>query len=184
MRAVAEQHCGAGAAVKPSSFVSRTTRYTIVGAVCAATHNVVMILGDLAGVHYVPMTLLSFSLVTPLGYLLHCGFTFGERLCLQGLLRFASGVAAGFPLSLAVMAILCSGLRLPVVIAAPIATVVLLLWNYTSARWAIVGCWRFYGAPQCRGQVAGLFAGAEPWRSGNRASVATTSSSDSWRKSE
>jgi len=141
---MAEQHRGAGAAVKLPSFISRTARYTIVGGVCAATHNIVMILGDFAGAHYVPMTLVSFSLVTPLGYLLHCGFTFGERLSLQGLLRFTSGVAAGFPLSLAVMAILCSGLRLPVVVAAPIATAVLFLWNYASARWAIVGRWHVF----------------------------------------
>ena len=150
---MAQQHYGAGAAVSLQTFVGRTARYTVVGAICAAAHNAVMILGDLAGAHYVPMTLLSFSTVTPLGYLLHSGFTFGEKLSLNGLLRFASGIAAGFPLSLLTMGILCTGLHLPVVAAAPIATAVLFLWNYASARWAIVGRWRLFG-PRCDPHVS------------------------------
>jgi putative flippase GtrA len=125
--------------VKQYPVAERTARYTVVGAICAATHNAVMILGDLAGGHYVPMTFLSFGIVTPLGYLLHSGFTFKTQLSVGGFLRFALGVAAGFPLSLLTMAILCTGLGLPVVIAAPVATITLYLWNYASAHTAIIG---------------------------------------------
>lgn len=117
----------------------RPGRYVIVGAVCALAHNAIMILGDWAGGHYLPMSAVSFLLVTPLGYWLHCCFTFVERLSFRGFLRFASGVAAGFPITLLVMAILCTGLELEVIIAAPIATVVLFIWNYVSAHWAILG---------------------------------------------
>ncbi|MGP0061729.1 MAG: GtrA family protein [Beijerinckiaceae bacterium] len=131
------------AAMQPHPLVGQTARYTFVGAICAATNNAVMILGDLAGEHYVPMMVLSFALVTPLGYLLHSGFTFNERLSLDGLLRFACGIAVGFPLSLLTMAILCTELGLRVVIAAPVATLVLFLWNYASAHWAIIGRSRF-----------------------------------------
>jgi hypothetical protein len=79
-----------------------------------------MILGDLAGRHYAPMTVLSFGVMTPLGYLLHSHFTFREKLSSRGFLRFASGGAAGFPLSLLSMAILCTGLGLSVLIARPL----------------------------------------------------------------
>jgi putative flippase GtrA len=113
-----------------------------VGAICAVANNAVMILGNLAGVHYVPMTVLSFVLVTPLGYLLHSRFTFRQRRSLRGFGGFASGVATGFPISLLSMAILCTGFGLPVVLAAPIATILLFLWNYASAHWAILGRWR------------------------------------------
>jgi hypothetical protein len=41
------------------------------------------------------------------------------------------------------MAILCTGLGIPVIIAAPTATIVLFLWNYASAHWAILGTLRF-----------------------------------------
>jgi putative flippase GtrA len=136
---VAKQYRDLGSAVTPHPVAARTARYAIVGAICALTYNAVMILGDLAGGHYGPMTILSFGIVTPLGYLMHSSFTFKERPSLRGFLRFASGVAAGFPLSLLSMAILCTGLGLPVVIAAPIATITLFLWNYASAHWAIFG---------------------------------------------
>lgn len=117
----------------------RPARYVVVGAICAAMHNVIMIGGDWLGAHYLPMNFVSFALVTPLGYWLHSDFTFHGTLSLRGFLRFAAGVAAGFPISLLVMAILCSGLGLPVIIAAPVATLVLFIWNYASAHWAILG---------------------------------------------
>ena len=118
---------------------SRPARYLVVGAICAAAHNLVMIAGDALGGHYLPLSFLSFALVTPLGYALHTAFTFREPRSVSSFLRFASGVAAGFPISLAAMAFFCSLLQLPVVVAAPAATLVLLVWNYASAHWAILG---------------------------------------------
>lgn len=117
----------------------RTMRYVFVGAICAVVNNAVIILGDLVGWHYLPMTVFAFVIVTCLGYVLHCRFTFAERSSLRGLMRFAFAAAASFPLSVAVMASLCSGLHLPVVVATPVATVVLFLWNYAAAHWAIIG---------------------------------------------
>jgi hypothetical protein len=35
------------------------------------------------------------------------------------------------------MAILCTGLGLPVALAFPITTIMLFVWNYASAHWAI-----------------------------------------------
>jgi putative flippase GtrA len=102
-----------------------------------------MIVGDLLGGHYLPLTFLSFLLVTPLGYWLHSGVTFGARMSLRGLLRFSSGIAAGFPMSLLAMALFVSGLGLPVVVAAPAATAVLFIWNYVVTHWAILGRLRF-----------------------------------------
>jgi putative flippase GtrA len=121
---------------------ARSARYFSVGAFCALTHNAVMILGDLAGAHYGPMTLVSFAITTLLGYCLHAAVTFRERLSWRAFARFAAGVATGYPISFVVMAILCSGLGLPVVIAAPVATIALFLWNYACAHWAILGNWR------------------------------------------
>jgi putative flippase GtrA len=130
--------------MKARPIAARTARYAMTGALCAVAHNAVMILGDAAGDHYVPMTVLSFALVTPLGYLLHAGFTFKEPLSWRAFLRFAAGVTAGFPLSILTMAIFCTGFGLPVVIAAPLATLTLVLWNYASTHWAIIGRLRFH----------------------------------------
>jgi putative flippase GtrA len=125
--------------VKQLPFVGRTARYALIAAICAAASNAVIILGDVAGGHYVPVIIFAFAVVTPLGYFLHSSFTFGERRSWVGLLRFVSAGALAFPLSLLTMAILCTGLGLRVAIAAPIATVLLFVWNYASAHWAIVG---------------------------------------------
>lgn len=119
------------------SHLGRTTWYTLIGAVCALAQNGVMIVGAAAGGHYAWLAVLAFALVTPLGYILHARITFVEKTSWRHFIRFASGVAAGFPLYFAVMAVLCSGFGLAVAIAAPIATVVLYLWNYISAHWAI-----------------------------------------------
>lgn len=97
-----------------------------------------MIGGDMAGGHYLALSLLSFAIVTPLGYVLHARFTFRKILSASAFLRFAAGVAVGFPLSVLVMAALCTGLDLPVIVAAPVATIILFAWNYASAHLAIL----------------------------------------------
>lgn len=113
-------------------------RYLLVACLCAAAHNLIMIGGDLVGGGFAAMTLVSFLLVTPTAYALHSRFTFGEHLSVSGLLRFVSGTAMALPLSLLAMTLLCAVLKLPVIVAAPIATIALFLWNYASAHLAIL----------------------------------------------
>lgn len=43
-----------------------------------------------------------------------------------------------YPISVAMMIVLCSGLSLSVAIATPIATVALFVWNFVAAHWAIL----------------------------------------------
>jgi putative flippase GtrA len=116
----------------------RPARYLVIGAVCALAHNLVMIVGDWLGAHYLALMLVSFGLVTPMAYWLHTAFTFDAPRTLRSFSRFAAGVATGFPLSLLLTALLFSGLGAPMIIAAPVTTVLLVFWNYCSARWAIV----------------------------------------------
>jgi putative flippase GtrA len=117
-------------------------RYLLVACLCAGAHNLIMIAGDRAGGNYAVMTLVSFLIVTPTAYALHSHFTFNAPRSLRALVRFASGTAMALPLSLLAMIVLCSVLTLPVVIAAPISTVLLFLWNYISAHLSIVGGFR------------------------------------------
>lgn len=124
--------------MKWGDILAHLRRYLTVGALCALVHNVVMIGGDLARLHYLPATLLSFAIVTPLGYTLHCRYTFRKAHSLEGFLRFMAGIAVGYPLSLALMALFCSVMGLPVWVAAPLATAALFVFNYLSARWAIL----------------------------------------------
>ena len=117
----------------------RPARYIIVGATCAALYNLVMILGERAGVGYVWSSICSLFAVIPAGYLLHAGFTFGKDLSWSAFLRFAGSILASFPISLLTIALLSSGAGLPMLIAAPLATLVLFVWNYAITHWAILG---------------------------------------------
>lgn len=127
-----------GASPRKRPLVERGWRYTLVGAVCATAHNVIMIVADQVGVHYLLGTVISFLAVTPLGYALHSRFTFAEPLRVKAFARFVGGVAMAYPISVAMMIVLCSGLGLSVAIATPIATVALFVWNFIAAHWAIL----------------------------------------------
>lgn len=139
VRGLAGQHGSEDAAVRLNAWTGRTMRYTMIGAFCALLNNLAIIIGNFLGIHYLPMTIASFVIVTPLAYLLHAGFTFKEPGSLRGFLRFAAGLATAFPVFFLFMAILCTCLRVPVVVAAPVTTIVLYVWNYATAHWAIRG---------------------------------------------
>lgn len=122
-----------------SRSAARAGRYLVVGAVCAGVWNSVIVLGDWLGAHYALAAAAAFVILAPLGYSLHVAFTFKERASWRGFLVFTSGLAAGFPISLAVVAILCSGLGLRPAIAAPISTAVMFFYNYALTHWAVLG---------------------------------------------
>lgn len=118
--------------------VRQSSRYLAGGGACALLHNIIMIGTSAHGMPYPPALVLSFSLTTPLGYLIHSAYTFETACSWQRLQRFLAGAASGFLVSAALMVLLCSGLGISVAIATPIATVLLFVWNFVLARWAIL----------------------------------------------
>ncbi|QJB68530.1 GtrA family protein [Parasphingorhabdus halotolerans] len=120
------------------SVLAEPRRYVSVGLICAIIHNVVVIGASHMGMHYMIALILSFAIVTPTGYALHTAYTFGKGYSWRQFARFTSGVAVGFPISFAIMVVLCSYLGFSTWVATPIATILLFLWNYASARWAIL----------------------------------------------
>jgi putative flippase GtrA len=134
---VAQQYRHAGPAVNLYSFAGRTVRYTLVGAICAVLNNILIIGGAFFGVNYVVMSFAAFAFVTTFAYLMHTSFTFREPRSVRGLIRFSSGVATGFPLFIALMAAFCSGLGMSIAVATPLSTILLYVWNFGLAHWAI-----------------------------------------------
>ena len=113
-------------------------RFLGVGLACAILHNVVMIAGDWSGWHYVASSVASLMIVTVFGYQLHSRWTFpGAERSRTSFARYAITVSANFPLSLAGLFVLVDVLGLPVPIAAPVVTVVLLAFNFIANRWAL-----------------------------------------------
>lgn len=113
-------------------------RYVLVGLFCAGLHNVVMIGLDMARIHYTVALVVSLAVTGLAGYLLHSLYTFERDLAGARLMRFVSGLLAGFVINLLLMFALCDGLGVPVPIATPIATIALFLFNFVAARWAIL----------------------------------------------
>jgi putative flippase GtrA len=122
--------------------IARGGRYLTVGALFAVAHNVIMIGADFAGIHYVLSMIISFLVLVPMAYALHSRYTFRQAYSLAGFLRYAGGMIAAYPLSLGLMVLFCTGLDWPVLVAAPLTTVLLIVYNYASAHWAIIRRWR------------------------------------------
>ena len=113
-------------------------RYLAGGAICAILNNIILIGGDALGFGYGLLTFLTFLITGTVAYRLHCWFTFRKARRWDGYLQFMAGIALGVPVTLLLLALLCSLLGLPMWIAAPVLTVLMLLYNYANARLAIV----------------------------------------------
>lgn len=116
----------------------QSSRYLAVGVFCALLHNITVICGTQFGIAYPVALIVSFCTTTPVGYFLHSVFTFDRAPCWNRLQRFLVTSIMGFLGSTLLMVLLCTGLRVPVIVATPVTTVLLFLWNFTSARWAIL----------------------------------------------
>jgi putative flippase GtrA len=135
--AVAEQLRHADHDMSLRSRLAELRRYLSVGVVCAALHNLVVISAAWLGLHYLLALLLWAIIVTPTGYALHTSYTFGASFSWSRFMRFASGILSGALLSLVVMFVLCTLFHVAVLIATPVATVIVFAWNYACARWAV-----------------------------------------------
>lgn len=113
-------------------------RYALVAGACLVTHNLVMIVGDQAGIAMPLLVVLSFAIVVVLGFSLHSRFTFAVQADARSLLRYAGAMAANMPVTIALLWLFCTILHWPMAIAAPTATVLLVVANFFASQWAIV----------------------------------------------
>jgi len=114
------------------------TRFALVGLACAAAHNVIVVAADRWHIHYALSCLLSYVVVVILGFVLHVHFTFQQAPTVASFWRYAISMAANYPITLALLFVMCDIAGWPVAIAAPVATIVLFAWNFLASRWAIV----------------------------------------------
>jgi len=114
------------------------TRFAVVGFLCAATHNAILLVADMWHIHYALSCVISYVVVVLLGFTLHVRYTFQQPATAASFWLYCMSMAANYPLTLAMLFILCDIAGWPVTIAAPAATAVLLAANYLASRWAIV----------------------------------------------
>ena len=114
------------------------TRFAAVGLLCAAVHNAIVVAGDLWLLHYALSCAISYVVVVVLGFALHARFTFRQPATIAAFWRYGLSMAANYPLTLALLFLMCDVGGWPVAAAAPTATALLLAANFLAGRWAIV----------------------------------------------
>ena len=114
-------------------------RYLTVGAVCALINNAMLIGLSLMGLHYLACIAINFAVMVPLSYLLHARWTFAAPVAWKNLAAYTAGSISSLVLASLFIAILCGPLGLPMVISAPLATILMIAYNFVMARLTVRG---------------------------------------------
>jgi putative flippase GtrA len=122
---------------EPTRHILRGSRYLLVAIACAGLHNAIMILLDAAQVHYGISLVISAAVLIPTGYWLQGRVTFAAEHSWASFWRYAMVMIVNTPMSFAALWLLYDKGGLPMWIAAPVSTVLLLIWNYLSSGWAL-----------------------------------------------
>ena len=112
-------------------------RFLLIGGLCAALNNALVIGLVWAGSGPIVSSLLAFPLVLTLGFALHSLLTFKTTMSAAAFWRYALAMAMNFPVWSVSLFILCDLLGAPIAFAAPVTTLLLVAWNFLSARWAL-----------------------------------------------
>lgn len=114
-----------------------TVRYALVAGSCALMHNGIVIGSTWAGAGVLGAMALSFCLMVVIGYLLLCVIVFRATPTRTGFMRYTLAMAASFPVTTTLLFVFAIPLHLPVAIASPLVTLLMIIVNFVAARWAI-----------------------------------------------
>lgn len=112
-------------------------RYLGGAVLCAAINNAILIAGAHLGVPDTVGVIATWLAGGSAGYLYHTRVTYRQPLSRRGYVQFMAGVAIGTPLTWVLILLMRQGLGWPMEWAAPVTTVILVVYNYLNARLAI-----------------------------------------------
>lgn len=113
--------------------------YGIISATCLLAHNAIMIGADAMGFSIWKGLAISFACIVVLGFGLHSRFTFRQPFNVKAFGRYAFAMAANIPLSYVTLWLCHVWLHIPMILASPLASGLMLLVNFFLAHWAILG---------------------------------------------
>jgi putative flippase GtrA len=119
------------------AFAQRAARFGAVSALCSGLNILVLTLGDQAGLHYALSILISFAICVVVGYVAHARFSFDQNFTKTSFIRYVAAMLMNIPVSLIAVWLLHDMLHMPILIAATLATLITILYNYISSQWAI-----------------------------------------------
>ncbi|WP_318368389.1 GtrA family protein [Enterobacter sp.] len=111
--------------------------YLCISGSCFLGHNAIMIVAESAGAALWLAILLSFVTTVTAGYILHSVFTFKQPLSLRAFGRYAASMSLNIPLVFACTGFWYHWLEFPMPVAAPLASLCMLVLNFFLSRWAI-----------------------------------------------
>jgi len=116
----------------------KSVRYLANALFCAIISNIIMIGGDLFGIHYVALVAIAWFITGTIAYILHVNITFRVIGNFPGYIQFMTGAAVGIPYSLFLFFIFEYYFHFPMMVAAPAVTITMFIYNYINARLAII----------------------------------------------
>lgn len=119
--------------------MSEPIRYLLIGGLCAALNSAILIGGDALGVHYLLSNIVAFAIVSTLAFILHARRTFVVDINRTRYLRFMAGLVSAFIVSTALYALIYDALDVPMIVASPLITGILVAYNYLAARLSLTG---------------------------------------------
>jgi putative flippase GtrA len=113
--------------------------YAFVSGLCLLISNVVLIAGDWARLPLSISIGFSYLLVVIIGYVLHSMLSFRRPLVLAAFGRYALAMSLNIPLAFGAVWLWRDAVALPMVWAAPLATLCAAGVNFVLSRWAVLG---------------------------------------------
>ena len=117
--------------------LGRTPRYLAVTGSCFLFNNALLITLAWQNLHYIGCVLAAATVMIPLSYVLHARLTFEQAGKAVTFLRFAAIQAVNIPAAALLFYIFSSILGLSVVVASPLVTTTMFVWNFAGSWWAM-----------------------------------------------
>jgi putative flippase GtrA len=125
------------------SAVDYPIRYFVIAGLCLVMHNCIVVGASWSGLNVWQSAATSFCVMVMVGYVLLAAFVFAVPFSWPAFLKYLSAMAANFPISAGLLWLFFARIGLPMVVAAPIATLAMVGFNFVVSRWAVAGrLWR------------------------------------------
>lgn len=112
-------------------------RYALASLICFAASNALLIGLDSVGFPYWASLFVNAVILIPLGFWLQATLTFSVPLTWRAFGRYTLVFLPNTPLAFVILWLVHERLRLPMTIAAPIVTLLLVAWNFLGSVWAL-----------------------------------------------
>lgn len=119
--------------------LGQSRRYLVVGGLCAVLNIAILVSGEWIGVHYLLSNVAAFVITSTIAFVLHTRRTFKVSANLHRYLRFMTGLLSAFVVSTMLYFVIFDAMGVPMPIASPIITTLILCYNFIVARISLEG---------------------------------------------